>query len=337
MKFRGLSVILVLICWSISSVCLGNAQSSDSPANIIQTKDLFLTARSYHDGQGVEQDFQTARELYLAAASNGDTRAMLNLGYMEFLGQGQAAANHFKARGWYEFAADLGDEDAQKNIDMMNANALGLPAIRPELSLETSALDLEKREISIIPVASQARDIPSKQASVQAPAEDSFTSAEEAQMISKINDPIGFNDELIASSRPLPPAVRAGILMLIFMLVLGGLAKLVVFMRVKDSKERFVRHFYAENEADILVLWYRYKNPKRLDLITKRSWQNMIAALIAKFALKGSLTPEQSLYAEKIKREVSTTKTSAQMRLLSLALVGDVNKLLVNRSTSAAE
>ena len=329
MKFEGLSVILVLIFWSISSVSLGNAQSSESPTNLVQTEDLFLKARSYHDGQGVAQDFQIARELYLAAASNGDTRAMLNLGYMEFLGQGQAA-NHYKARGWYEFAASLDDEDAQKNIEMMNANVLGSPAIRPELILKTRALVLKKRETSISAVQP-------KQAGVHAPAQDSLTSVEEAQMISKINKPIGFSDGQSAFLRPLPPGATAGILMLIFMLILGGLVKLVLFMRIKKSKERFVRCFYAENEADILALWHRYKNPKRTEVVSKNSWQNMIAALIAKFALKGSSTPEQSLYAEKIKREESTTKTSAQMRLLALALVGDVNKLLVHRSSSAAE
>lgn len=105
---------------------------------------LFETAKSFHDGQGVQQDFQKAHELYLKAVSQGNTDAMLNLGYMYFVGEG-VDQNFVEARQWYKKAASLGNSDANTNLAMMDMRKLGLASIRSKPTKIVTPLSQETR------------------------------------------------------------------------------------------------------------------------------------------------------------------------------------------------
>ncbi|MEP6343520.1 MAG: tetratricopeptide repeat protein [Maricaulaceae bacterium] len=371
-KFHALRVVFTIFFCSISSVCFANVQpgvksSAIIPTEITQAEDLFLMARDYHDGHGVTQNFQIARELYLKAASKGDKRAMLNLGYMEFLGQGQTA-NHQKARGWYEFAANLKSNDAKKNIEMMNSRGLGIPAIAPIFAL--------KREVPPPKIETQLKKIQSEKTEKITPVEPAAVrtvaqlsnqnlsgltkkdpmktqvqlSGNEASSEISIATPKSGYAQLITNYlaadyngsiklyelMPTPlimfsPWLRSGVLMFI----IGWAVWLVAISRIRKSKQLFVSHFYEAYESDILVAWRKYKNPTRLEAISSSDWQNMMAALIAKFALKETVNNHGLSYGEKIKREASKTEDYGQMRMLSLDLVEDVQKHLSQRKISA--
>ena len=365
MKLHVLRVVVAIIFCSISSVCFANVQTEVKPVDITEAENLFLKARTYHDGHDVPQNFQMARELYLKAASKGDTRAMLNLGYMEFLGQGQTA-NLQKARGWYEFAARLKSEDAEKNIEMMNSRALGIPAIAPILALErevsppqaktqpkkiqpekTEKLTPTKTDVirTVAHLSHQDRSgltqknpmkvqLDGREASPKVSI--ATPKADYAQLITNylttdFNGSIQF-DKLMPTSLPvLSLWVRSGVLMLI----IGGVLWLVATLRIRKSKQVFVSHFYEAYESDILVAWRKYKNPTRLEAISRSHWQNMMAVLIARFALKETVTNQNLTYGKKIKRKASKTQKNGKMRMLSLGLVGDVQKRLTQKDISA--
>ena len=129
------------------------AQSSHSPDT---AQRLFDRAAAYDHGQGVQQDFSKAAELYLQAAELGHVEAQMNLGLMYSQGQGvtrndrkavkllaQASKagnaiaqysyalmvyegrgerqNYGKSLKWYRRAAEQGNAKAMNNIGIMTA------------------------------------------------------------------------------------------------------------------------------------------------------------------------------------------------------------------------
>ena len=72
----------------------------------------------YRNGQGVPQNYQTAREWFSLAAEQGDADAQHNLGVMYAFGQG-VLKDYVYAHMWWNIAASLGDEDAVKNRDIV--------------------------------------------------------------------------------------------------------------------------------------------------------------------------------------------------------------------------
>ena len=72
----------------------------------------------YHDGVGVDQSYQQAKELYELAADRGDTDAQYNLGQMYYKGLG-VDQSYERAAEYYEAAARQGSADAQSSLGIL--------------------------------------------------------------------------------------------------------------------------------------------------------------------------------------------------------------------------
>ena len=86
----------------------------------------------YKHGNGVEQSYQQARELYELSASQGDADAQYSLGVMCEEGQGVDHC-YERAAEYYEAAARQGQTEAQFNLGLLYANGQGV-----ERSFETA-------------------------------------------------------------------------------------------------------------------------------------------------------------------------------------------------------
>jgi Sel1 repeat len=80
----------------------------------------------YHNGWGVPQDYGKARGWYEKAAEKGNDFAMNNLGVIYGNGLG-VPQDYGKARGWYEKAADKGNDLAMNNLGWFYQNGWGVP------------------------------------------------------------------------------------------------------------------------------------------------------------------------------------------------------------------
>jgi len=79
----------------------------------------------YHEGQGVEVDYNIALEWYLKAAEQGYAMAQNSVGVMYHLGEGVVEEDVQKAVLWYSKAAAQGNMVAQQNLEKAS---LGLRA-----------------------------------------------------------------------------------------------------------------------------------------------------------------------------------------------------------------
>jgi TPR repeat protein len=80
----------------------------------------------YAKGQGVSQDYATAKQWYEKAAAQGLAVAQFNLGLLYAYGQ-VVSQDYTKARQWWEKAAAQGETQAQGNLGTLYANGLGVP------------------------------------------------------------------------------------------------------------------------------------------------------------------------------------------------------------------
>jgi len=94
-----------------------------SPRHAENSRQLFLSGKQYHDGDGVKQDYAKAYDLYLKAAALGNNDARINLGYMYFVGEG-VQQSYAAARGWYLDAADT--SEARQNLAAIYEYGLGV-------------------------------------------------------------------------------------------------------------------------------------------------------------------------------------------------------------------
>jgi hypothetical protein len=76
----------------------------------------------YQNGWDVPQDYHKARGWYEKAADKGDDFAMNNLGSLYENGWGVPQDYH-KARGWYKNAAEKGNESAKANLEALPIRA----------------------------------------------------------------------------------------------------------------------------------------------------------------------------------------------------------------------
>src|SRR6516164_1463529 len=86
---------------------------------------MFNLGLLYANGQGVTQDYVSAREWYEKAADEGNAEAMFNLGLLYANGQG-VTQDYVRAREWYEKAADEGNAEAMFNLGLLYANGQGV-------------------------------------------------------------------------------------------------------------------------------------------------------------------------------------------------------------------
>jgi len=73
----------------------------------------------YRDGDGVDQSYQQARELFVLSASQGDAEAQCNLGLLYGNGDGVEQSNE-TAREWLMKSAEQGNENAIKNLQRLD-------------------------------------------------------------------------------------------------------------------------------------------------------------------------------------------------------------------------
>lgn len=86
----------------------------------------YQAAFACHYGLGREQDYLTARKLYLQAAELHHRKAQTNLGMMYYNGQG-VETDAEQAAYWFERAAVQGDPMAQYNLACLYYHGFGVP------------------------------------------------------------------------------------------------------------------------------------------------------------------------------------------------------------------
>ena len=91
-----------------------------------------MLGQMYRDGEGVDQSYQRAKELYDLAVSQGEANAQYNLGVMYQEGQG-VDQSYERTAEYYEAAARQGLAEAQYNLGNFYANGQGV-----EQSFETA-------------------------------------------------------------------------------------------------------------------------------------------------------------------------------------------------------
>ena len=85
----------------------------------------FMLGCRYEHGEGVDQSYQQAAELYELSASQGFTTAQYNLGVMCRKVQG-VDQSYERAKEYYEAAARQGHAEAQFNLGALYANGQGV-------------------------------------------------------------------------------------------------------------------------------------------------------------------------------------------------------------------
>lgn len=84
-------------------------------------------ALMYDRGEGTAQDYREAYYWYRQAAEQGNADGQYALGTMNFYGQGRST-DYEEAIRWYQEAARQGHRDAQFNLGVMHMNGLGTDA-----------------------------------------------------------------------------------------------------------------------------------------------------------------------------------------------------------------
>ena len=92
---------------------IGNAAAQNNLGNM------------YATGEGVEQNYETAKGWYEKSAKQGYAAAQNNLGIMYANGEG-VEQNYETAKGWYEKAAEQGLADAQVGLGYLYAKGKGV-------------------------------------------------------------------------------------------------------------------------------------------------------------------------------------------------------------------
>ena len=80
--------------------------------------DLLKQGIAYEDGDGVEQDFTHAAELYKQAADLGNAEAMFQIGFLYQEGNG-VEQSYSKAKEWFEKAAEHGEGSAMFQLGVL--------------------------------------------------------------------------------------------------------------------------------------------------------------------------------------------------------------------------
>ena len=85
----------------------------------------------YHEGEGVDQNYERAAEYYEAAARQGHASAQCNLGLLYAQGQGVEQSNETARELWIK-SAEQGNEDAIKNLQTLDkAEGRTTPSFTP--------------------------------------------------------------------------------------------------------------------------------------------------------------------------------------------------------------
>ena len=80
----------------------------------------------HENGHGVTQDYGAARTWYEQSAAQGNPGAQYALGVMYAVGRGVVTQNYSQAREWFEESAERGDSDAQHALGIMHESGYGV-------------------------------------------------------------------------------------------------------------------------------------------------------------------------------------------------------------------
>ena len=94
----------------------------------------FALGQIYHQGLGVEIDYNKARMLYLKAANQGHAKSQCNLGVIYANGLG-VQQNYTIAVKWFKLSAKQGNPDAKANLGLIYRRNLVLPDVNKKKSL----------------------------------------------------------------------------------------------------------------------------------------------------------------------------------------------------------
>lgn len=86
----------------------------------------FMIGLMYANGQGIQQNFYKAGQLYRQAGKQGHAGAQVNLGSLFENCYGNGPCNSEEAANWYRLAADQGDAIAQYNLGVMYGVGVGV-------------------------------------------------------------------------------------------------------------------------------------------------------------------------------------------------------------------
>ena len=112
-----------------SETKLVNAVSHTVPRSIMSLEDaetLYEQGEGYFHGiRGVKKDYAKAREYFEQAAAKGNTKALINMGYLYSYGLG-VALDYIKAREYFEQAAAKGSVMAANNLGWLYEHGYGV-------------------------------------------------------------------------------------------------------------------------------------------------------------------------------------------------------------------
>lgn len=93
------------------------APAEEKPVQWEDSVSLFLRARAYEKGEGVEKNLAEAAKWYRKAADRGCSEAQFRLGYCYYHGQG-VKQDYEQAVFWYRESAEQGNASAQNNLGL---------------------------------------------------------------------------------------------------------------------------------------------------------------------------------------------------------------------------
>ena len=83
---------------------------------------MYKLGYKFFNGEGVKQDFEKGINLCKKAIDSGNTSAMNMMGNIYLRGEGEMEEDYKEAEKYYKMAADLGDENGQKNLEFLYEN-----------------------------------------------------------------------------------------------------------------------------------------------------------------------------------------------------------------------
>jgi TPR repeat protein len=111
-------VLLIAICAVVFILPMFSGNGPEIDALQENAAAQFNLGSRYFNGNGVEQDYAKAVELYTLAAEQGHREAQFNLGLCYRHGYG-VARSYDKAVYWYTLAAEQGHADAQRTLNLL--------------------------------------------------------------------------------------------------------------------------------------------------------------------------------------------------------------------------
>ena len=247
---------------------------------------LFYQAKSYHDGINVPVDLNRAKILYEQAAEKGSKDAMVNLGYLYFVGEG-VSQDYTQARDWYEKAFALGDKAAELNLNYMKQNGLG---IKPKLKTPTPAAAPTVKSATKLFTAPRPVNLPTPTPIVrQEPVSTELVTRDYTELTLLDTKPLSAQSFSVAN-------VLAAILLFTFVVVSILIAILDrLDKRRQESSNTLGVAFFENNRRVLREIYLRFPHAMRDSHNRESPLSVAISVLLVRFALLERHYPDTAL------------------------------------------